>query len=1098
MDVKQVGAATQEIRIATAMTGGVSLAIWMGGVARELNLLQQAAWRRYPATDHPFEPELGVSTRCDGRVRDLYVRLLNLLDVTVSIDTLSGTSAGGINGALLGLARANSLDLGDLRDFWLTSGSFETLLRDPKESKPPSLLQGDGVLFKDLLEGIGQLKAADRHFRSPALLDGTARKTKVFITTTLLTGETSRFTDSLGTLVQDVDRRGLFVFDEEQLTGPDRNDLVALAARCSASYPGAFEPAFVPYEKEIPASGAKVPRHPAMGKFVNITRDHWVADGGLLANRPIGPLLQSIFDRPAERQVRRVLLYVVPSPGETPDPREAPREKESFDAPWTLGDALLKDLGSVLGQSIQADLTALRRHNERVDSIRDTRLRMAEIGVRCRSIGRLLTKEMLTDYRAREAVWLVRPVIASLMRAVTTMPKERMPKAWLKALEPGLSAEQDCRDAAAEAVSAEWIYPRPGDNARLAKFGRPAFDGAKATVLAMLQAAYISRPDAWAQLSALTRRTHEAFVTEARPDTDALVDETLRALAGTGWPALPEVAKTVAQKYEAQLREPADLSEGTLQDSWGKLAAIVGDLRLLIGGDDGAPPATESPFGRKTVAERQRRASHELRCYLQFLREDLGAVPTHLLDLHVATRSVLPVGVEVEQPVELIQVSADTRSVLAPNRVTAGAKLNGMQLHHFGAFYKPSWRANDWTWGRLDGAGWLVHMLLDPRRVLQLAEQSPALRMERSRWFYEELRLNVLDGMEPAGWPVQSSGEPEILLTADKVRDELKYLDDPAQPVPASLPLTSLWVALCWQEWIAANELPVVAQQMLSTPATRHDPWARKVLEEAGSLDMALAAAQAATSAAVSRHWSRQQRKLIDSARESGVAVEPVNAQAVAAALATCPIPDETLAKELGQPLFTRTVTKALATATGALTGFKEPPRSVKPFFSSARTVTMVAYRAAGLTSGSPRVLTVLGLAFTALAIWAMNGDGALLGLTAVVLLVIGFLLLALAAWGLSRRLLPAFLALILAALIVIGATVKRSWLFGTKAEKPPCCGAEPYADAGWVGRNVLPWLQESAWHPLIAFAGLIVLSVLISGAIGKLAKIVWRWRKER
>ncbi|MGW9434316.1 hypothetical protein ACWHA1_41200, partial [Streptomyces decoyicus] len=187
MDVKQVGADTQEIRIATAMTGGVSLAIWMGGVARELNLLQQAAWRRHPAADHPFEPELGVSTRCDGRVRDLYVRLLNLLDVTVSIDMLSGTSAGGINGALLGLARANSLDLGDLRDFWLTSGSFETLLRDPKESKPPSLLQGDGVLFKDLLEGIGQLKAADRHFRSPALLDGTARKTKVFITTTLLT-----------------------------------------------------------------------------------------------------------------------------------------------------------------------------------------------------------------------------------------------------------------------------------------------------------------------------------------------------------------------------------------------------------------------------------------------------------------------------------------------------------------------------------------------------------------------------------------------------------------------------------------------------------------------------------------------------------------------------------------------------------------------------------------------------------------------------------------------------------------------------------------------------------------------------------------------
>jgi hypothetical protein len=38
---------TQELRLATTMTGGVSLAIWMAGVAREINLLSQASqWRR--------------------------------------------------------------------------------------------------------------------------------------------------------------------------------------------------------------------------------------------------------------------------------------------------------------------------------------------------------------------------------------------------------------------------------------------------------------------------------------------------------------------------------------------------------------------------------------------------------------------------------------------------------------------------------------------------------------------------------------------------------------------------------------------------------------------------------------------------------------------------------------------------------------------------------------------------------------------------------------------------------------------------------------------------------------------------------------------
>ena len=33
----------QEVRFAVAMSGGVSLAVWMGGVAREINLLQQAS-----------------------------------------------------------------------------------------------------------------------------------------------------------------------------------------------------------------------------------------------------------------------------------------------------------------------------------------------------------------------------------------------------------------------------------------------------------------------------------------------------------------------------------------------------------------------------------------------------------------------------------------------------------------------------------------------------------------------------------------------------------------------------------------------------------------------------------------------------------------------------------------------------------------------------------------------------------------------------------------------------------------------------------------------------------------------------------------------
>lgn len=38
-DGTKVTLATQKLRLAVAMSGGVSLAVWMGGVAREINLL---------------------------------------------------------------------------------------------------------------------------------------------------------------------------------------------------------------------------------------------------------------------------------------------------------------------------------------------------------------------------------------------------------------------------------------------------------------------------------------------------------------------------------------------------------------------------------------------------------------------------------------------------------------------------------------------------------------------------------------------------------------------------------------------------------------------------------------------------------------------------------------------------------------------------------------------------------------------------------------------------------------------------------------------------------------------------------------------------
>ena len=103
---------------------------------------------------------------------------------------------------------------------------------------------------------------------------------------------------------------------------------LALAARSSASFPAAFEPSYVPVSSIIdPAQG--IPEHPDMAAFANMTRSHWAADGGLLANRPLTPLLAKVFAQPATGQVRRVLAFVVPDGGGDParQARTRPRRR---------------------------------------------------------------------------------------------------------------------------------------------------------------------------------------------------------------------------------------------------------------------------------------------------------------------------------------------------------------------------------------------------------------------------------------------------------------------------------------------------------------------------------------------------------------------------------------------------------------------------------------------------------------------------------------------------------------------------------------------------------------------------------------------------
>jgi patatin-related protein len=1053
-----VGPGTQEIRAACVMTGGVSLAIWMGGVTRELNLLQHASWVRTATEPGGACPALDGLKESDAKIAARYVRLLELLDVTVDVDILSGTSAGGINAALFGLSRASGLDLGPLRDLWLRAGAFETLLRDPRDDKPPSLLYGDRELLRNLFNGIGDLRNA--RIRVTDLTP----PTRIFITTTWLSPETSRFTDALGTLVQDSDHAGLLDFDENTLANPAFDEAVALAARTSASFPGAFEPSFVPFDAAIPSPGRGQPAHPAMMDYANTTRAHWAADGGILLNEPIQPLLREVFRRPAERQVRRVLLYVVPLTGDDPDPRSNP-VVENIRNEITLGEALLKDLGAVLNQSITGELRDLREHNDRVDALRDTRLRMAELGARIQNgkgvrarlrsrsrTRRLISPEIFADYTTRQARWLVRPVVTALMREVTTMDQDELPECWRNALAPGKSAEEDCRTSAWKAVKGEWPDKTPsrGKYQTLGEFGLAPFDGAWATVLAMLGSAYVladparRAPDPSSSVNEVEYlgdakdELSKSFQRGPQPNVRRIVRQQIKQGKQL---QLTEVAAAASTAYAQELAKPACSSQ-SIAHGWKRLSGLVAEradwLReLLKHVDDGGPPPTRATPERPSPEERRRRAAAELRTYLDYLGTDGEVIAVRLFDLHAATRSVLPAGAEeVEQKVELVQVSADTRTVLDPARGTAATKLTGRQFHHFGAFYKSSWRASDWMWGRLDGSGWLVHLLLDPRRVLWAAERQPA--GDRAEWFYNEL-LELLDFQAPADEPMERPPTSR-LLTEKAVKKELSYLDDHTKAIPASLPVTALWVARTWQRDIAATELPVVAKQIQKTDP--NNSWAGDVLEKP---------------------------ELPSNPGAPGTDPVAVN-------LSKCPVPDETFGKELATPLFRRTATKAAAVTTASVGAtIKNPPSVVRSVLATVRTVTLAGYRAVKATSDSVWWLVTFAVLSLAAGVWGLIQDTVWLGLSGIVLVLLGAYLITIVAWGKKFLLYVPGVTLVVAVGALVSPVVREK-LFG-----------ESDSDLGVVGDYVIPWLQDPWWHVVLVLGGL----ALVPAAVGIVLRLI-------
>ncbi|WP_433167455.1 DUF3376 domain-containing protein [Kribbella sp. CA-247076] len=301
-----------EVRIALVLNGGVSLAVWMGGVTHELDLIRRASGPEGMPPSQSYDEVLADRWRELCRRGDERRRVV--------VDVIAGTSAGGLNGSLLATAISNGSTLDPdgehgpwLRQKWVGLGSLEVGKLVPSanvESK--SVLDGDYFLTQldSLIKGVAEAG------------DSTAEEAvTLFVTASGLGVQQFEATDAAGQCFVVPDHRYLFRFTSERTATYDgstrtfsvseKNELsntklLALAARASASFPAAFAPV-----QETPKLAGSPPRM----QPTTAEPGAWLVDGGVLDNAPFGPVLDVVARRPVAGRASRYVLYVVPSAG---------------------------------------------------------------------------------------------------------------------------------------------------------------------------------------------------------------------------------------------------------------------------------------------------------------------------------------------------------------------------------------------------------------------------------------------------------------------------------------------------------------------------------------------------------------------------------------------------------------------------------------------------------------------------------------------------------------------------------------------------------------------------------------------------------------
>ena len=745
----------KELRLALVCYGGISLAVYMHGVTKEI-------WYATRASRAFHE---GGPAGCGAEA--VYHRLLDTLAQTRELglriipDIISGASAGGINGVFLAQALASGQSLEPLTRLWLEKADIEVLLdpdarpwsrfakfwaqpivwvvlKQPGNMVSRTVAKGtraevrlkvshlirarwfappfSGIGFSRLLAEALEARASDQPAGPPLLPPG--HPLDLLVTATDFNGHLEDLKLNSPPVVEESEHRLAIAF---RRTAPaahgedlaERAELV-FAARATASFPGAFPPLMLGEIDSLTAERGMT----WLGRDAFLKRvmpSHWkrgqlgevaLVDGAVLVNRPFAPAMAVLRDRPAQREVDRRFVYIDPSPERIRLPDHTQRSIGFFSAIFGSLSSIPRE------QPIRDNLEALE-----AQSRERARLRMIVDSLRGEidaAVERLFGYTVFFDQptHKRLTAWRAKAQQAAAEQAGFAFHGYAQVKlAGVVAALAEVVAEAMPDTAPRGAVETElWAHLAHLGFDRLAL----AKGGATAEAIAFFREhdlAFRIR-----RLKLLARR-----LTQDWDEAEGIA------------PAEREAARDVV--YRAQALYQAKQTAAGLGEGFAEIAATA----LTRPGEALAGIAARRDLKAIDVAvdamivDGLAAMSKPLRrrflyAYLGFPFYDVATLP--LLQGE---------GMGEFDPVKVDRISPEDASSIRPGGTLAC--LKGIEFFHFGAFFARAYRENDYLWGRLHGAERTVDL------IVSTAE--PPLPDSVIRLFKRDVFLAILEEEKP-------------------------------------------------------------------------------------------------------------------------------------------------------------------------------------------------------------------------------------------------------------------------------------------------------------------------------------------------------------